>query len=45
MRAVHVSESEDDPAGDDDPSASCVENMLATIDVIRADAAAPAPAQ
>mmetsp|Transcript_12477 Transcript_12477/g.22120 ORF Transcript_12477/g.22120 Transcript_12477/m.22120 type:complete len:114 (+) Transcript_12477:341-682(+) len=28
LKALEISASEDDPAGDDDPSASCVDNML-----------------
>lgn len=35
VRYVAVSESEDDPAGDDNPGASCVEAMLEAIGEIR----------
>mmetsp|Transcript_64490 Transcript_64490/g.140451 ORF Transcript_64490/g.140451 Transcript_64490/m.140451 type:complete len:93 (-) Transcript_64490:117-395(-) len=31
IKVLQVCEKEDDPAGDDDPSASCVDNMLALI--------------
>ena len=33
--AVNVSEGPDDPAGDDDPSASLADAMLATIDALK----------
>ena len=31
IKVMEVSHSEADPAGDDDPSASCIDNMLAKI--------------
>jgi peroxiredoxin len=31
IKHLEVSASESDPAGDDDPSASCIDNMLAKI--------------
>jgi peroxiredoxin len=31
VKHIEVSEAEDDPAGDDRPEASCIDNMLAKI--------------
>jgi len=34
IKAFKISEGEDDPAGDDDPSGTCVDEMLKTIDAV-----------
>ena len=36
IKAFRISEAEDDPAGDGDPSGSCVDAMLEAIDQVKA---------